>query len=166
MTARWAGDKVRVCAGATDGSLLLLEGGGFAVSQDLDDTPGDFLSAKGTGWGRGAFNVIRKLRMHSLCTRQVYALPLESVVATVGSDAGIAVFDSFLGQLWWKQTNPQGVSFSALAWDPRRSLLLAGDDLGTLSYFNIYSNERVASHQLCSDKLIHISVDGGEAGNS
>lgn len=163
MTARWAGDKVRVCAGSTDGSLVLLEGGGSGAAQEPDDSDGGaYFQVKASGWDRGAFSIFRKMQMHNLCTRRVCALPLESVVVTAGSDASIAVVDPFLGQVWWKQTNSQGVSYSALAWDAKQSLLLAGDDSGVLSYFNIYSNERVASQQLCEGKILHISVDTGE----
>lgn len=155
---------MRVCAGSTDGSLVLLEGGGSAAAQESEESDvGELQGAQPSGWGREPFSILRRMPMHSLCTRQVYALPLESVVATAGSDAGIAIVDPFLGQVWWKQVNCHGVSFSSLAWDAKQSLLLAGDDSGTLSYFNIYSNERVAAQQLCDGKLLHISVDPGEA---
>ncbi|KAL8269958.1 hypothetical protein Esti_006116 [Eimeria stiedai] len=160
VAARWAGDKVRVCAGSTDGSLIILEGGGFSSAPDSDNSDAeDSLGMRFSEWGRGLFTVIQKIRLHSLCTRLVFPLPLESIVATAGSDAAIAVVDPFLGQVWWKQTNHRGVSFSALAWDANESLLLAGDDSGTLSYFNIYSNERVAAQKLCDFKIVHISVD-------
>lgn len=148
---------MRVSAASTDGSLLLLEGGGSAAEQEFDEL--NMKPARSSRWCREAFSICRKMQMHSLCTRLVYSLPLESVVVTAGSDTGIAVVDPFLGEVWWKQANPRGVSFSALAWDPKQSLLLAGDDSGTLSYFNIYSNELVASQQISEHKILHIFVD-------
>lgn len=151
---------MRVYAASTDGYLLLLEGGGSSTEPESDDLfAGQLTAARPLGWCREAFRIHRKMHIHTLCTRLVYALPLESVVVTAGSDAGLAVVDPFVGQVWWKQTNSQGASFSAIAWDARQSLLLAGDDSGTLSYFNIYSKERVAAEKICQHRILHISVD-------
>ncbi|XP_026191650.1 uncharacterized protein LOC113146960 [Cyclospora cayetanensis] len=165
IAARWAGDKVRICAGSTDGSIVLLESNKYLKDQISEESEANLsTSARPSRRSNATFTIIRKMQMHSLCTRRVYALPLESVVVTVGSDAGIAVVDPFLGQVWWKQTNSHGVPFSAIAWDAKESLLLAGDDSGMLSYFNIYSHERVASQQICDSKIVHISVDLGKRG--
>ncbi|KEP64281.1 UNVERIFIED_CONTAM: WD domain, G-beta repeat protein [Hammondia hammondi] len=104
------------------------------------------------------FRLQNKLNVHTLGLRKVYALPLESAVATLGSDASISVVDPVAGQTSWKEENPEGCCYSACAWMSSLNLLLVGDSCGCLSFYNIYSKERVHSQQVTEHRIVSLSI--------
>ncbi|CBZ50313.1 hypothetical protein NCLIV_007870 [Neospora caninum Liverpool] len=104
------------------------------------------------------FRLQNKLTVHALGLRQVYALPLESAVATLGGEASISVVDPVAGQTSWKEENPEGCCYSACAWISSLNLLLVGDDYGCLSFYNIYSKERVHSQRVTEHRIVSLCL--------
>ncbi|PFH32729.1 hypothetical protein BESB_013410 [Besnoitia besnoiti] len=102
------------------------------------------------------FRIQSKLPVHALGLRKVYSLPLESALATLGSEASISVVDPVAGQVSWKEENPEGCCYSACAWITSFNLLLVGDDYGCLSFYNVYSKERVHSQQVAESRILSL----------
>ncbi|PHJ22737.1 wd g-beta repeat protein [Cystoisospora suis] len=104
------------------------------------------------------FRIQNRLNLHTLGLRKVYCLPLDSVVATLGSDASLSIVDPLTGQVWWKEENPEGCCYSACTWLSSLNMLLVGDDHGNLSFYNIYSKERIHSQQVTESRISALCV--------